>query len=112
MDLNEFALSYPDLYRMLNNNVRNVIRDHNITGDLPLRDWDDMIDSVLMLGGGNDFYDDFSDMDTLPVQQLSPFFSGRDEFDMRRRRRDFDLRDIIRLLFLRELFDRNRRRRR
>lgn len=109
MGLNEFAALYPDLYMMLNNNVRNMIRDNNITGDVPLREWDDLIDSVLM-SGDEYFFDDFNDMDVMPTQQMTPFFPDRDGF-RRRRRRDFDLRDIIRLLFLRELFDRNRRRR-
>lgn len=114
MELNAFAAEFPELYAMLDETVRSTIVTNNMTGEESLRDWDNMIENYV----SNFEYDDYygQEIGEISSQQI-PFdgfggWDGRDrDRDRRRRRRrfrDFSLRDIIRLLFLRQLFDRNR----
>lgn len=119
MELYAFASEFPELYAMLNETVRSTIAANNMTGEESLRDWDNMIDNFVSNFEYEDYYG--QEMGESLSQQI-PFddFGGRDgrdrdrdrDRDRRRRRRrrfhDFNLRDIIRLLFLRQLFDRDR----
>lgn len=121
MELYVFAANYPELYAILDETVRSTIVANNMTGEESLRDWDNMIDNFV-----NDFEcEDYCGQDKEEIlSQQIPFggygdWDGRDRDryrdryryrDRRRRRRfrDNNLRDIIRLLFLRQLFDRDR----
>ena len=114
MELYAFASEFPELFAMLNETVRSTIAANNMTGEESLRDWDNMIDNFVSNFEYEDYYG--QEMGESLSQQI-PFdgFGDRDrdtDRDRRRRRRrrfhDFNLRDIIRLLFLRQLFDRNR----
>ncbi len=123
MELYVFAANFPELYAMLNETVNCTIVANHMTGDESLRDWDNMIDNFIENFENGDNYE--QEMRVISSQQV-PFggFGGRDG---RRRDRDrgrdrgrdrdrdrrrpfftFNLRDIIRLLFLRQLFDRDR----
>lgn len=116
MELYSFASEFPELYTMLNETVRSTIAANNMTGEESLRDWDNMIDNYV----SNFEYEDYYGQEMGESLSQIPFdgFGGRDgrdwdrdrDRDRRRRRRfhDFNLRDIIRLLFLRQLFDRDR----
>lgn len=105
MELSAFASEFPELYAMLYETVRSTIVANNMTGEESLRDWDNMIDNYV----SNFEYEDYcgQEMGKSSAQQI-PFGGfgdrGRDR-DRRRRFRDFNLRDITRLLFLRQLFD-------
>lgn len=119
MELDAFFSEFPELYAILNEIVRATIITNNMTGEESLRDWDSMIDNYVSNFEYEDYYG--QEMGEISSQQI-PFggFGGRDrdrdrdrgrdrDRDRRRRRfRDFNLRDIIRLLFLRQLFDQNR----
>ena len=109
MELNEFASNYPEYYSMLNENVKYLIRSNNMTGAESLRDWDNMVDDILR-NCDQDNYNNEYDMWSVQYQQM-PFgnFRDRDRDRDRDRFRRFNQRDIIRLLFLRNLFDRDRR---
>jgi len=123
MELDVFASDFPELYEMLDETVRSTIVGNNMNGEESLRDWDNMIDNFVSNFDYEDYYG--QEMGETSSQQipLGGFggWDGRDrgrdrdryrdrDWDRRRRRRfrDFNLRDIIRLLFLRQLFDRNR----
>nr|WP_288830569.1 hypothetical protein [uncultured Clostridium sp.] len=119
MELDVFAVDFPELYEMLDETVRSTIVANNMNGEESLRDWDNMIDNFVSNFEYEDFYG--QEIGETSSQQI-PFggFGGwdgrdrdrdrdRDWYRRRRRRfRDFNLRDIVRLLFLRQLFDRNR----
>jgi len=114
MELNEFAADFPELYEMFYEDIRYMIAEKKLTGRESLRDWDDMVDEVVRSYERENFYGYDTEMPT--AQQFIPggrdrdWDRDRDRRDRRRRRfRDFDIRDIIRLQFLRELFDRDRR---
>ncbi|WP_313344710.1 hypothetical protein [Sedimentibacter sp.] len=112
MELNEFAANYPELYAMLDEDVRYYVVENNMTGEESLRAWDNMVDNIVnKYEQGN--YFGYNTEEVLPQQIPFDGFRGRDfDFRFRRRRRrfrDFNIRDIIRLLFLRQLFDRRRR---
>lgn len=111
MELNEFASNYPELYAMLNDDIRYYIAENKMTGEESLSAWDNMIDNIVNNYEQKEYFG--YNMEDVTAQQI-PYdgFMGRDrDFRFRRRRRfrDFNIRDIIRLLFLRDLFDRNRR---
>ncbi|MDF2586843.1 MAG: hypothetical protein K0S41_684 [Anaerocolumna sp.] len=112
MELGEFAANYPELYAMLEEDIRYYIAENNMNGDESLSAWDDMIDSILNKYEQDNYYG-FNMEDVMSQQMPFDGFMGRDrDFRFRRRRRrfrDFNIRDIIRLLFLRQLFDRRRR---
>lgn len=112
MELNEFAASFPELFAMMDHDVRNYIAEHNMNGDESLSAWENMIDTFTKNYEQNNYYG--YNTDDLMSQQM-PFNDFGDwdrdsRFRRRRRRfRDFNVRDILRLLFLRQLFDRRRR---
>lgn len=109
MDFEEFAVNYPELYAMIDEDVRNAIEMYQITGDESLRDWDDLVEYLVIKYEQQLPYEDTTEENT--AQQYPYGYRGRDRDNRRRRRRrfrNFDLRDIIRLSFLRRLFDRNR----
>jgi hypothetical protein len=111
MELNEFAANYPELYAMFDEDIRYYIAENNMTGEESLSAWDNMVDTIVNSYEQLNYYG--YNMEDVLAQQI-PFdgFRGRDrDFRPRRRRRfrDFDIRDIIRLLFLRHLFDRRHR---
>lgn len=116
MDFDEFTVYYPDLYSMLDEDVSDAINMYPITGEESLRDWDNLIDNLV-----NKYEQQYPYGDNIEVfraqQDMESFRDDDrdwgDRFRRRRRRRrsrfrDFDIRDIIRILFLRRLFDRNR----
>ncbi len=117
MDFDDFTVYYPELYSMLDEEVSYAIDMYPITGEEPLQDLDDLIDDLV-----NKYEQQYPFSDNVEVfraQQNPQGFRDRDRdrdwddrFRRRRRRRsrysDFDIRDIIRILFLRRLFDRNR----
>lgn len=118
MDFDEFTVYYPELYSTLDEDVSYAIDMYPITGEESLRDWDNLIDNLV-----NKYEQQYPFSDNIGVfraQQDQENFRDRDRdrdrdwedrFRRRRRRRrfrDFDIRDIIRILFLRRLFDRNR----
>lgn len=112
MELYEFAANFPEEYAMLDETVRYTLAANNMTGEESLRDWDNMVDNLVRNFENEDYYG--QDMRMISSQQI-PFdgFGFRDRRDrdrdrFRRRFRDFNIRDIIRLLFLRRLFDRGR----
>jgi len=98
MDLNEFAQSQPELYRQMNDQVNQFIDRYMITGEVPLMEWDGMVDRLVR---------ELMEGEAAPAQ--SPLRFGRDRNRDRFRFRDFELKDLIRLLFLRAIFDRRRR---
>lgn len=105
MELLEFAEEFPQMYAMLNDNVRYIIDSNNMNGEETLLNLDNMIDNLINQYEENDYYG----TNTIENQQIDGF--GRDDRDRRRRRRrfrDFNLRDILLLLFFRNLFDRRR----
>lgn len=109
MDFEEFADNYPELYAMIDEDVRNAIEMYQITGDESLHDWDDLVEYLVIKYEQLLPYEDITEETT--TQQYPYGYRGRGRDNRRRRRRrfrDFDLRDIIRLSFLRRLFDRNR----
>ncbi|MTK08469.1 MAG: hypothetical protein F8N38_15465 [Hungatella sp.] len=104
MELDAFASEFPELYAMLNETVRITIVTNNMAGEESLRDWDNMIDNYV----SNFDYEDCYGQETGEISSQQIPFGGRDGRDRNRRRRrfdDFNLRDITRLLFLRQLFD-------
>lgn len=106
MELLEFAEEFPEFYAMINDNVIDIIDNNNMNGEESLLSLDNMIESLVNQYEENNYYG----FDTLDSQQIDGF--GRDDRGRRRRRRrfrDFNLRDIFRLLFFRNLFDRRRR---
>ncbi|MEL7648427.1 MAG: hypothetical protein AAGU76_10060 [Sedimentibacter sp.] len=111
MELDEFAANYPELYAMLDEDISHYISENNMTGEESLRTWDNMVDNILNNYERQNYFG--YNMEDVMSQQI-PYdaFMRRDwDFRFRRRRRfrDFNIRDIIRLLFLRQLFDRRRR---
>ncbi len=103
MELLEFAEEFPEMYAMLNDNVNYLIDNNNMNGEETLLHLDDMIDGLLDQYEDNNFFG-FGAVDS---QQIDGF--RRDNRGHRRRRRrfrDFNIRDILRLLFFRNLFDR------
>lgn len=106
MELLKFAEEFPEIYAMLNDNVSYIIDNNNMNGEETLVSLDDMIDSLVNQYEENDYYG----FNTVESQQIGEF--RRDDRDRRRRRRrfrDFDVRDVLRLLFFRNLFDRRHR---
>ena len=106
MELLEFAEEFPEFYAMINDNVMYIIDNNNMNGEESLLSLDNMIESLVNQYEENNYYG----FDNVDSQQLDGF--GRDDRGRRRRRRrfrDFNLRDIFRLLFFRNLFDRRRR---
>jgi hypothetical protein len=110
MELNEFAANYPELYAMLDEDINHYIAESNMTGEESLGTWDNMVDNILKNYEQANYFG--YNVEEVISQQI-PFDGFRDrDFRFRRRRRrfrDFNIRDIIRLLFLRQLFDRRRR---
>lgn len=112
MELNDFAANYPELYAMLDEDVKHYIAENSMTGEESLGTWDNMVENILNNYEQANYFG--YNVEEVISQQI-PFdgFMGRDrDFRFRRRRRrfrDFNIRDIIRLLFLRQLFDRRRR---
>ncbi|WP_077610608.1 hypothetical protein [Clostridium sp. Marseille-P2415] len=106
MDINEFAILYPELYSMIVEDVSYAVDMNQITGEESLRDWDNLVDSLVKK------YEQAENMDENMAQQFPGGFGDRDDRDRRRRRRrrfrDHDLRDLFRIIFLRRLFDRDR----
>lgn len=110
MELSEFAANYPELYAMFDEDIRYYIAENNMTGEESLRAWDNMVDNIVNKYEQENYFG--YNMEEVTSQQI-PYdgFRGMDwDFRFRRRRRfrDFNIRDIIRLLFLRQLFDRRR----
>lgn len=113
MDFDEFTVYYPELYSMMDEDVRNAIESYPITGTEPLRDWDNIVDNIVSKYEFRNPYE--VNTEEYNAQQYGYFRDGdRDDRERRRRRRrrrrfrDFDIRDIIRIIFLRRLFDWNR----
>lgn len=104
MELEQFAAEFPEFYAMLYDTVNSTINSYNMSGEDSLRNWDDMIDSFVRSLENDDLYG--QEMKVIASQQMPYDGFGRDRG--RRRFRNFNVRDIIRLLFLRQLFDRNR----
>lgn len=115
MDFDEFTINFPELYSMIDEDVRYAIEMYPLSGAESLRDWDNMVDTFV------NKYEQMSPfIGNIEAQQFSEGFRDSDgEWWNRNRRRrfrrlrrsrfrDFDIRDIIRILFLRRLFDRNR----
>ncbi len=106
MELLEFAEEFPEIYAMLNDNVRYIIDNNNMNGEESILNLDNMIDSLINQYEDNDYFG----LNSIESQQVDGF--RRDDRDRRRRRRrfrNFNLRDILRLLFFRHLFDRRHR---
>lgn len=109
MDLDEFAISFPELYLMIDEDIRLSLISQQITGEEPLRAWDNLVDNLVKKYEQQSFFG--YDMGAITAQQFNDNFRDWDRDDRNRRRRrsrDFSLRDFIRLLFLRRLFDRER----
>lgn len=116
MDFDEFTIYYPELYSMMVEDVRYAIETYPITGSEPLMDWDNLVDNLVNKYQQQNTYGD--NTEAYRAQQYPGSYRDRDwdwddRYRRRRRRRrrrfrDFDLRDIIRIIFLRRLFDRNR----
>ena len=110
MDLLEFETQFPQVYAMFENNVTDMINAYSMNGNESLANWDQLVDYMMNQYEDNDYYGFNTEM--VESQQME-FFDDRRDRDRRRRRRrfrDFDVRDILRLIFLRQLFDRRRRR--
>jgi hypothetical protein len=114
MELYVFAANFPELYAMLDDTVNCTIMANNMTGEESLRDWDNMIDNFVKNFESDEYYG--QEIGAISSQQM-PFggFGGRGDRDRDRDRdrrnrpsRGFNIRDIVRLMFLRQLFDRNR----
>lgn len=106
MELLNFAEEFPEIFAMLNDNVNYIIDNNNMNGEESLLSLDDMIDSLVNQYEENDYYG----FNTIESQQIDGFRDGgRDRRRRRRRFRDFNTRDILRLLFFRNLFDRRHR---
>ena len=106
MELLEFAEEYPEIYAMLNDNVIYIIDNNNMNGEESLLTLNNMIDSLLDQYEENNYFV----FDAIDGQQLDDFGNdGRYRRRRRRRFRDFDVRDILTLLFFRNLFNRPRR---
>lgn len=112
MELDLFELYYSDLYEMMDGEVRYALAEYKITGEESLRDWDNMIDSIVKRYEYPESYqyNMAPARDSVMAQQFGDDFRDRDrgDRDHRRRFRHLNLRDIVRLLFLRRLFDRDR----
>lgn len=113
MELDEFAANFPELYAIIEQDVINYIAENNMNGEETLSAWDSMIDSFVNNYEQNNYFG-FNE-DEVISQQL-PYYDYRDwdrdyryRRHRRRRFRDFDIRDILQLLFLRQLFGRRRR---
>ncbi len=118
MDFDEFTVYYPELYSMMDEDVRNAIESYPITGTETLKDWDNLVDNIV---SKYEFKNPYGvNIEEYKAQQYPGYFRDGDRYrdwedrERRRRRRrrrryrDFDIRDIIRIIFLRRLFDRNR----
>lgn len=139
MNLHEFSINFPELFTIIDDDIKNVISAYQITGEESIRDWDILIDNLVKKYEQNyrqntitaqqyNFRDrdrDFRDRDRYfrdgdrDFRDRDRYFRDRDrdfrdrdfrhkDRNFRDRFHDFDLRDSIRLLFLRKLFDRNR----
>lgn len=106
MELLEFAGEFPEMYAILNDNVNYIIEKYNMSGDESLLDLDNMIDNMVAQYEENDYYG----FNTLESQQVDFRRDDRDHRRRRRRFRDFNSRDLLRLLFFRNLFDRRHHR--
>ena len=120
MDIYEFAVDFPELFQRLDGEIEQVIQMNQMNGDRSLREWDEFIDSIVRRYEQEDAQND--QMNMMRNQQFNPRDGfrdmdrgmGRDRHRDRfrrphnRRRRDFDVRDLSRVLFLRRLFDRDR----
>ncbi len=114
MDINEFALAYPDLFRMLNDSVSTYMDSQSLTIDSSIGSLDDTVEAILQqaeqIVPPPDSYQAYEP--AIPVQMMPyrgygwDYGSHGDDWRRRRPRRDFDLRDIIRLIFMRQLYDR------
>ena len=132
MELYVFAAKFPELYAMLDETVRSTIVSNNMNGEQSLKDWDNMIDNYVRNFENEKYYG--QEMREISSQQI-PYnvYWGRDGRDRDRDRDrdwdrgrdwdrnrdwdryrdyrqfyDFNIRDIIRILYLRQLFDRDR----
>jgi len=109
MDLDDFAVSFPELYLMIDEDVRLHLTSQQITGEETLRVWDGFVDNLVAKYEQQGYYG--YDMGALAAQQINDNFRDWEWDDRNRRRRrsrNLSLRDIIRILFLRRLFDRDR----
>jgi hypothetical protein len=113
MELNEFADDFPELYAMIEQDVKNYIAENNMNGEESLNAWENMIENFVNNYEQNNYFG--YNVEEVISQQI-PYYDYRDwdrdnRFRRRRRRRfrDFNIRDILRLLFLRQLFDRRHR---
>lgn len=105
MELLEFAEDFPEMYSMLNDNVLYIIENNNMNGEESLLNLDNMIDELLDQYEDNNYFG-FGAVDS---QQIDGFRrDGRGHRRRRRHFRNFNVRDILRLLFFRNLFDRRR----
>ena len=117
MDIYDFAVYYPQLYQRIDDEVQNAIAMYQMNGQESLHDLDSYVESIVNKYGQHELFRD----DAVATQQ---YFRGGDrdrdrgrdrdwdrDWDRRRnhRRRDFNLRDLTRILFFRRLFDRHRR---
>ncbi len=108
MELSEFAANYPELYAMLDEDIKYYIAENHMNGEESLGAWDNMVDNIFSNYEQENYFG--YNMEDVETQQISYYGPRSRDFRFRRRRfRDFNIRDIIRLLFLRQLFDRRRR---
>ncbi|BCJ98586.1 hypothetical protein [Anaerocolumna chitinilytica] len=106
MELLEFAEEYPEIYAMLNDNVNYIIDNNHMNGEESLLTLNNMVDSLIDQYEENNYYV----LDKIDSQQIDEFGNdGRYRRRRRRRFRDFNVRDILTLLFFRNLFNRHRR---
>jgi len=132
MELNDFAANYPELYTSLNEYIRLTIENNQINGEVSLTNWDNMVDHIVSQFDQQDYNGYASaSVSAQTFRHDGNRCHGRDcnrdrdwdnrDWDNRgwdNRNRDnrcrngfcdFDLRDTVRILFLRNLFDRRRR---
>lgn len=120
MDIYDFAVYYPQLYQRIDDEVQNVIAAYQMNGQEPLHDLDRHVENIVNKYGSHELFRE----DTVAKQQFRggdrdwdrgrdrDWDRGRDrdrDRDGHRRRREFNLRDLTRILFFRRLFDRDRR---
>lgn len=112
MELSEFAANYPELFAMFDEDIRYYIADNKMTGEESINVWENMVDNLVNKYEQANYFG-YNSEEVLAQQIPFDGFMGRDrDFRFRRFRRrfrDFDIRDILRLLFFRQLFDRRRR---
>ena len=119
MDIYQFAVDFPELFQKIDGEIEQAIQMNRMNGDRSLREWDDFIDDFVRRHDPDEMQED--QMGMMRNQQFNARDGfrdrdrgmGRDRFRepfryRHNRRRDFDLRDLSRVLFLRRLFDRNR----